>query len=82
MRERNAALMRKDDPEPDTAGENEDGSENEDPASRKEPAPEDLAPKTLRDLADLAEQRAQGAITEAEFDVRRRQILSADPGAN
>ncbi len=63
-------------------GENEDDSENGDPASREEPAPEDLTPKTLRDLADLAEQRAQGVISEGEFEARRRQILSADPGAN
>jgi len=62
--------------------EDEDDLGSGDPASRKEPAPEDLSPKTLRDLADLAEQRAQGVISEGEFEVRRRQILRADPSAN
>jgi hypothetical protein len=38
-----------------------------------------LDPNTLRALADLEDQRRSGAITEAEYQLRRREILEADP---
>ncbi len=45
------------------------------------PAPEikgNLSPETLRALADLEESRRRGAITEAEYQERRRRILASD----
>jgi len=51
-----------------------------------EPAPgsrisDALSPETLRQLADLEEMRRRGEITEAQYDIRRRQILQADPSS-
>jgi hypothetical protein len=51
-----------------------------------EPAPEGrideaLSPETLRRLADLEQMRRQGEITEAQYDIRRRQILQDDPSS-
>ena len=40
-----------------------------------------LSPETLRALADLEESRRRGAISEAEYQDRRRRILASDPGA-
>ncbi len=37
-----------------------------------------LSPETLRALADLEESRRRGAITEAEYQERRRRILASD----
>lgn len=41
--------------------------------------PANLAPDTLRALADLEEERRSGTITESEYNTRRREILNADP---
>jgi hypothetical protein len=38
-----------------------------------------LEPDTLRALADLEEQRRRGELTEGEYQVRRRELLAADP---
>jgi hypothetical protein len=51
-----------------------------------EPAPEDrigegLSPETLRQLGDLEEMRHRGEITEAQYKLRRREILQADPSS-
>jgi hypothetical protein len=51
-----------------------------------EPAPEDrigegLSPETLRQLGDLEEMRRRGEITEAQYKLRRREILQADPSS-
>jgi hypothetical protein len=40
------------------------------------PPPEGLSPEALRALADLEETRRSGRLTEAEYQTRRRQILS------
>jgi hypothetical protein len=53
--------------------------EAEAPASA---VPANLAPETLRALADLEEERRSAAITEAEYYARRREILDADPGTS
>jgi hypothetical protein len=52
------------------------------------PAPEpagaaldQLAPETLRRLADLEDERRRGELTEAQYQARRREILEKDPGA-
>lgn len=49
-----------------------------------EPAPElipaNLAPETLRRLADLEDARRRGDVSEAEYDLERRRILAEDPG--
>lgn len=49
-----------------------------------EPAPADrtgegLSPETLRQLDDLEQMRRRGEITEAQYELRRREILQADP---
>lgn len=58
----------------------------ESPAEPPEPAPPEatgeLAPSTLRALADLEESRRSGAISEAEYEARRSSILAADPAAD
>jgi hypothetical protein len=41
-----------------------------------------LSPETLRALADLEESRRRGAISEAEYQERRRSILANDPAAH
>lgn len=43
--------------------------------------PPNLAPETLRKLADLEEARRGGKISEAEYANRKSEILRADPGA-
>jgi hypothetical protein len=43
--------------------------------------PSGMSPATLRDLADLEEQRQRGQISEYDYEQRRREILSADPAA-
>jgi hypothetical protein len=57
----------------------------ESPTEAPEPAlPEaggELAPATLRALADLEESRRSGAISEAEYQEIRSSILAADPSA-
>lgn len=54
----------------------------EDPAGEEEVAlPPNLAPETLRRLADLEESRRQGRLTESEYAARRSEILRSDPGA-
>jgi hypothetical protein len=50
--------------------------------SVSEPLPENLSAATLRKLADLEEERHRGEITEAEYTLRRRQIILADPASN
>ena len=40
-----------------------------------------LSPETLRALADLEEARRKGAISEAEYQDRRRRILAREPEA-
>ncbi|HVP28434.1 MAG TPA: hypothetical protein VMW35_04655 [Myxococcota bacterium] len=50
-------------------------------AAPTEELPHDLAPATLRKLADLEEQRQSGALSEAEYRTKRRDILAADPKA-
>jgi hypothetical protein len=42
----------------------------------------DLSPETLRALADLEEARRRGAISEAQYQERRRRILASDPSAH
>jgi len=53
--------------------------------SADEPAferlPENLSSATLRELADLEDERHRGEITEAEYNVRRRQIIRSDPAS-
>jgi hypothetical protein len=55
------------------------------PEDEEAPAPEGtvpidrLSPETLRALADLEDRRRRGEISEGEYQVRRREILSADP---
>ena len=53
--------------------------EEEAPAPAEEPAAEALPsdPDALRALADLEEARRQGALTEAEYLRRKREILEA-----
>ncbi|HME68562.1 MAG TPA: SHOCT domain-containing protein [Myxococcota bacterium] len=41
-----------------------------------------LAPETLRKLADLEEARRRGELTEGEYSARKRSILLADPSAS
>jgi len=43
--------------------------------------PENLSSATLRELADLEDERHRGEITEAEYNTRRRQIIRSDPAA-
>jgi hypothetical protein len=59
-------------PEPEA----ENGAE-----SSVERLPENLSSDTLRELADLEDQRHRGEITEAEYNVRRRQIIRSDPAS-
>jgi hypothetical protein len=57
----------------------------EDPANAPGPAPpsEGLSPEALRALADLEEERRGGQLTEADYQSRRRDILSGKiPSAN
>jgi hypothetical protein len=44
--------------------------------------PANLAPETLRKLADLEEQKKAGAITQTQYNVQRENILRADPSAD
>lgn len=44
-----------------------------------EQLPRNLAPSTLRKLADLEEERQRGAVGENEYRAKRREILAADP---
>jgi hypothetical protein len=55
--------------------------EPESPTAPAGPALESLSPETLRQLADLEDQRRRGELTEAQYQTRRREILAADPGA-
>lgn len=41
--------------------------------------PADLSPEQLRALADLEEERRSGQITEADYQMRRRRIMSGGP---
>jgi len=41
-----------------------------------------LAPETLRKLADLEEARRRGELTEGEYSARKRSILLADPSSS
>jgi len=43
--------------------------------------PETLSAATLRALADIVDERARGEVTEAEYNVRRLEIIRADPAA-
>ncbi len=43
--------------------------------------PENLSSGTLRDLANLEDERHRGKITEAEYHTRRRQIIRSDPAS-
>jgi hypothetical protein len=43
--------------------------------------PADLAPDTLRKLADLEEAKTRGDVTQAEYTAQREAILRADPGS-
>ena len=43
--------------------------------------PENLSSATLRELADLEDERHRGEITEAEYNTRRRQIIRSDPAS-
>jgi hypothetical protein len=43
--------------------------------------PENLSSDTLRDLANLEDERHRGKITEAEYHTRRRQIIRSDPAS-
>ena len=43
--------------------------------------PENLSSATLRELADLEDERHRGEITEAEYNARRRQIIRSDPAS-
>ena len=57
------------------------------PAEAEEPAapaatdvlPGNLAPETLRRLADLEEQKARGEVTQTQYNVLREDILQSDP---
>jgi hypothetical protein len=51
-----------------------DGEETEELPTR-------LAPLTLRELADLEEQRQRGEVSESEYRARRADILRKDPSA-
>lgn len=44
-----------------------------------EELPRNLAPATLRALADLEEERQKGALNETQYRAKRREILAADP---
>jgi len=46
-----------------------------------EPIPSTLSAATLRALADLEDERANGEVTEADYNIRRRRILEADPAS-
>jgi hypothetical protein len=59
----------------------ESPAEAEPAAGGAEPVPGDLSPDALRALADLEEERRAGAISEAEYHVRRRAILVGGSGA-
>jgi len=48
-------------------------------AAAGEELPRNLAPATLRALADLEEARQRGAVGEGEYRTKRREILAADP---
>lgn len=55
----------------------------EDPGAEDEaPLPTNLAPATLRRLADLEESRRRGEMTESEYSAQRNEILRSDPGAS
>jgi hypothetical protein len=43
--------------------------------------PANLLSQTLRRLADLEDERRDGAISEGEYELRRREILRADPAS-
>jgi len=43
--------------------------------------PANLSPQTLRRLADLEDERRDGAISEGEYELRRREILRTDPAS-
>jgi hypothetical protein len=43
--------------------------------------PENLSSSTLRQLADLEDERHRGEITEADYNARRRQIIRSDPAS-
>jgi hypothetical protein len=43
--------------------------------------PANLSSQTLRRLADLEDERREGAISEGEYELRRREILRADPAS-
>jgi hypothetical protein len=45
------------------------------------PIPASLSGATLRALADLEDERANGEVTEADYNARRRRILEADPAS-
>jgi hypothetical protein len=55
----------------------ESPEEEAEPSAREFPG--ELPPETLRALADLEESRREGAISEAEYQSRRRRILASDP---
>lgn len=44
-----------------------------------EEMPRNLAPATLRKLADLEEERQRGALDEVQYRAKRREILAGDP---
>ena len=50
--------------------------------SALERLPENLSSSTLRQLADLQDERHRGEITEAEYSARRRQIIRSDPASD
>lgn len=48
-------------------------------AAAGEELPRNLAPATLRKLADLEEERQRGALNETQYRAKRREILASDP---
>jgi hypothetical protein len=70
-------------PEEESQEEAEDGEavDEDAPAPVVEPQAGELSPETLRDLADLAEARRAGKISESDYHVRRLEILRKDPAS-
>jgi hypothetical protein len=66
-------------PEEDAEGAGAEGEADVEP--RVEPEPGELSAETLRDLADLADERKAGKISESEYHVRRLEILRKDPAS-
>jgi len=61
--------------------ESEEEADEANAESAPEPLPQNLSAETLRKLADLEDERHRGEITEAEYAVRRREIIRSDPAS-